>query len=157
MITENLWLQVKHGYHCWIQKLYHSLILASFVLCPVHSSEPFLTPTLKADKLITQIHSRYDSYLSSLVLFSEHGFLIWSVPAAKRQNFHYINNSFYYLLLSYMMWKSSNPILHTFWILSLPVRYVCSWISVTLKSSAFCCLQLSLAWCQVKADLELIW
>lgn len=112
MLTENLWLQVKHGYHCCIQKLYHSLILASFALCRVHSSEP-LTPTLKADTDRTK--STLDmTVICHLCLFSEHGFLILSIPAAKRQNFHDINNSFYYLLLSYMMWKSSNPILHTF-------------------------------------------
>lgn len=39
----------------------------------------------------------------------------------------------------------------------LPLIYACSWASVMLSSSAFCCWQLFLAWCHVRADSGFIW
>lgn len=39
----------------------------------------------------------------------------------------------------------------------LPPIYACSWTSVMLNSSAFCCRQLFLAWCHDRADSEFIW
>lgn len=114
VLTENHWIQVRHGYHHGNQKLYHSLILTPFVLCPGQSSEPFSTQTPKTDTTdrtkstpgMTIIYHLWYCFLNMDFSYDLYQLL-------KDQLFCDINNSLYYLLQSGMMWQSSNLLLLT--------------------------------------------